>query len=540
MCGIFGFVSNEIYNPGEFWQFAGRLAYHTERRGRQATGFAATLDGKFITDKKDVGAAEFVRLSRSWRGLRYGSKVALIGHTRAATSGRPEKNENNHPFTGSRYSIAHNGGIGAHERVAAALGYNLRSECDSELLLHLLEDEKDIDTGVARVFTEVDRLSWMAVCVLEREKGVVHLFRDNQSPCVIMSIPRWNATVFCSTKEIVADALTDVMGNRTRALETAIMIFKDDIRPYTRFTITEDGELQDRDVKPLIKPTPSFNMSRVSSYSGYGEFSDSASEWNVFAHDSDAYSGNPTRYLPAPASSASTGTTPTSGHSSKSFEDTAVYHHCSGCNDVIDALDLDSGLCPKCNKASEGEDEGANKRLKEIIAEERKASSGLLDEEAVSDDDEDDVEIRWKQPSDSDEDDDAPLTYSEEKKVLSTYSMAVKLRDPNPTFTEKDKNDFLLHSEMSWETKKEFWRDMTIRKTVEMSNGEWKAFLNFIREVEDEDVKRLISPAGKVSKLPEKAEKFLKSKTHPSVKLHPSVEGQFDVEMGRGYDGGEF
>jgi predicted glutamine amidotransferase len=498
MCGIFGFVSNEINNPGEFWQFAGRLAYHTERRGRQATGFAATVDGKFVTDKRDTGAGDFVKLQKSWRNLRYSSKIALIGHTRQATSGSPARNENNHPFTGPRYSVAHNGGVGAHDRVAAALGYRLRSECDSELLLHLLEDEQDIDRGVARVFTEVDRLSWMAVCVLEREKGVVHLFRDNNSPCVLVSIPRWNATVFCSTKEIIADALTDVLGTRARAYESAVMIFNDDIRPYTRFTINEDGELLEKDVKPLIKQQPSFDMRAINSaYAGRGVYSDLTDEYVAWAHDTEAYSGNATRYLPERTSSGGSTTTRTgqSGHNPKSFEDTAIFNRCQGCGQYIDALDMDSGLCEDCQGDDSDDNENATKRVREIIAAERKASSGLLsdDDEAVSDDDEENMEIRWKDAAVQESEEDSPLTSEEERRVLTTHHLASKLREPNPVFTDKDKQDFLLYSGMSWEAKREVWRDMTLRKAIQVSNGEWKAYLNYVKDLEDAEVKRMIS-----------------------------------------------
>lgn len=471
MCGIFGFVSNEIYNPGEFWQFADRLFYHTERRGHQASGFAAVSDGQFVTDKRALPAEFFTKISKPWRNLRYGKKVSLIGHTRAATSGSPSNNENNHPFHGPRYSVAHNGGIGAHRRVAAALGYNLATECDSEILLHLVEDGKTIDDGIVKVYNEVDRLSWMAVCVLERKNGLVHLFRDNQSPCSIIAVPRWNVTIFCSTKHIVADALEDVLGSRQRALEAAIAVFRDDIPSYTRVTINEDGELSEQALQARISG-PSYSMERVQSYVGGGRYSD-GDEWNSW-HDVAAYSGESSRYLPVAANTATTSKS-SSVTKGRDFEDTASFDKCDECGNLTDELDLEEGVCPDCLQQNGREE--SSKSIRELIENERKASSGLLDE------DEDAIN----------QEDESIFTPEEEKKILSSYSSCCRLRDPNPQFTPEDMRQYLFYTDLSWEARKTFWKDLTISKVKKMGNGEWKAFLNFVRDSGEEDARRMIS-----------------------------------------------
>lgn len=212
MCGIVGVMSDRVKHPAEFYEFMSNLLYEAEVRGRDATGFAAIADGEFVTDKLDVDAEDFVRLSADWRRLHGSRKISMIGHTRAATNGTPKDNKNNHPFHGSRYSMVHNGGIWNHYEAARQLGFSLKTGCDSELILHLLESEKDETDGIQRTFGELDYRGWFAVSFLNRETGDINLFREKHTPCVVMRIPRWNAIAFASTYDIINRAIAPVLG----------------------------------------------------------------------------------------------------------------------------------------------------------------------------------------------------------------------------------------------------------------------------------------------------------------------------------------
>ena len=66
----------------------------------------------------------------------------VLGHVRWATHGNPKDNRNNHPHvcSGGRYFLVHNGVISNHLDITDRYGLRLRSDCDSEILLRLVEN----------------------------------------------------------------------------------------------------------------------------------------------------------------------------------------------------------------------------------------------------------------------------------------------------------------------------------------------------------------------------------------------------------------
>lgn len=273
MCGIFGAISNGVTHQGEFYHFMSQLMEQSQIRGRDATGFASIADSKFITDKHPVAAYDFSRLNKEWRKIMSAKQVSMIGHTRAATNGNPARNYNNHPFHGPRYTIAHNGCIWGHETIAREQGFHLRTECDSEVILHFLEKHKEIQDGIVDALAELDSVSMMAVCTLERDTGNIHLFRNNESPCSVFHFPRWNATVFASTPNIIARAACHTLGSMGNVWQSAEMVFNNkggDIPAYSHITITSDGEVKVEDIDEQIsKVAGHSHRGRIKVY-GYG------------------------------------------------------------------------------------------------------------------------------------------------------------------------------------------------------------------------------------------------------------------------------
>lgn len=90
------------------------LLVRTQSRGRHATGIAAYVnaDKRVITVKRAEDATRFTRRKEYeavLNGLADGHISHLIGHTRYATQGAAELDDNAHPFTFGAVTGAHNG-----------------------------------------------------------------------------------------------------------------------------------------------------------------------------------------------------------------------------------------------------------------------------------------------------------------------------------------------------------------------------------------------------------------------------------------------
>ena len=149
MCGVFGFAcpSRATARAGNLtrreWALAHQLmvelAIASEERGTDAAGYAVlTVDGEMLWQRQP-GPARHLFLGKGFAALRHKDVVMAIGHTRFATTGAPAVNGNNHPHLAGDWALVHNGFIPLHERKAAALGIRLKSQCDSELLVQVLD-----------------------------------------------------------------------------------------------------------------------------------------------------------------------------------------------------------------------------------------------------------------------------------------------------------------------------------------------------------------------------------------------------------------
>lgn len=114
------------------------LAIASEVRGRDAGGFAALCANGELIARRQPGPAGPLFRGQEWRGLRQRRILMAIGHTRLATHGAPAINGNNHPHLAGEWALVHNGCIPYHEHKARRLGVRLHSQCDSEILVHVL------------------------------------------------------------------------------------------------------------------------------------------------------------------------------------------------------------------------------------------------------------------------------------------------------------------------------------------------------------------------------------------------------------------
>jgi glucosamine--fructose-6-phosphate aminotransferase (isomerizing) len=177
MCGIFGFVAGTERDPGLVLDGLRYLEY----RGYDSWGVAASANGT-VDVRKAVGKIADARSDLS------PSRVAL-GHTRWATHGGVTR-ANAHPHSDCRQRLAliHNGIIENHEELASRLRshHQFLSQTDTEVLVHLMEEELEEDSDLLRallnVFRQVQGLS--AVAVLDAVTGQVAVAK-NGSPLVL-------------------------------------------------------------------------------------------------------------------------------------------------------------------------------------------------------------------------------------------------------------------------------------------------------------------------------------------------------------------
>ncbi len=139
MCGIVGYVGK-----GEASHFLMDGLRRLEYRGYDSAGIAVYENGKIRIEKKEGRLANLeAALSESPLSGHIG-----IGHTRWATHGRPsDQNAHPHGDCENHFVIVHNGIIENYMEIKEMLlskGHVFRSETDSEVIAHLMEE---LDTG---------------------------------------------------------------------------------------------------------------------------------------------------------------------------------------------------------------------------------------------------------------------------------------------------------------------------------------------------------------------------------------------------------
>ncbi|MBX0322113.1 glutamine--fructose-6-phosphate transaminase (isomerizing) [Halomicroarcula sp. F13] len=175
MCGIIGYVGEEPAQP--------RLVaglQKLEYRGYDSAGIALVDDALSVS--KQVGLVADLDLPDE------APQTCGIGHTRWSTHGKPT-DANAHPHTdcSGRVAVVHNGIVGNYDDLRAEMPeHTFRSETDTEVVAHLVEDElertPDLREAVAAV---VDRIegSYALGVVAAGYDGIVAARRN--SPLVV-------------------------------------------------------------------------------------------------------------------------------------------------------------------------------------------------------------------------------------------------------------------------------------------------------------------------------------------------------------------
>jgi glutamine---fructose-6-phosphate transaminase (isomerizing) len=182
VCGIFGYMGEHSNAAELVLSGLKRLEY----RGYDSWGIAVSEDGHAAVDKRvgKIGDATTV-LPQSHMAL---------GHTRWATHGQVT-DDNAHPQLdcGARLAVVHNGIVANEAQLRHALsraGHRLRSQTDTELIAHLIEDllehapegpERLLHATIA-AFRKLRGLN--AITVLDMRRGEMVAAKSGSPLCI--------------------------------------------------------------------------------------------------------------------------------------------------------------------------------------------------------------------------------------------------------------------------------------------------------------------------------------------------------------------
>lgn len=155
MCGIFGYIGQKNDAPQRV--FNGLI--DIEYRGYDSWGVAYFQNNSFHLTKK-IGFLP--------KAFDFPSSTLSIGHTRWATHGGvTENNAHPHASCDDKLVLVHNGIVENYLELKKELkNHKLKSETDSEIIIHLVENElktKNLKDAVASVFNKLEGLSAVVV-----------------------------------------------------------------------------------------------------------------------------------------------------------------------------------------------------------------------------------------------------------------------------------------------------------------------------------------------------------------------------------------
>lgn len=182
MCGIAGVVS---FHPISDRLYEG--VHHLEYRGYDSCG-VAVLEDHHIAVRKNIGTVDEVDSKEHIRRL---TAQVGIAHTRWATHGKVTR-ENAHPHQSCHgdFAVVHNGIIANYKAMRqelAGAGHRFRSETDTEIIAHLIEQRFSECGDVERALVNALRMlqgSYALAMITTHDPERIFCAR-NESPLII-------------------------------------------------------------------------------------------------------------------------------------------------------------------------------------------------------------------------------------------------------------------------------------------------------------------------------------------------------------------
>lgn len=181
MCGIVGYIG---FNQASDFLLDGMAKL--EYRGYDSAGIAVIGPENVIKIQKKVG--RLANLEAIVKADPNEGTVG-IGHTRWATHGRPsDMNSHPHASEDGKFAVVHNGIIENYMPLKEELiekGYHFKSETDTEVVAHLLEDMYDGDfvSTVRRMLDRVDGAYALEIICADEPDKIICTKKEN--PLVI-------------------------------------------------------------------------------------------------------------------------------------------------------------------------------------------------------------------------------------------------------------------------------------------------------------------------------------------------------------------
>jgi asparagine synthetase B (glutamine-hydrolysing) len=286
VCGLFGFTG-KAKNYGKLMRYMRVLAMETSERGTHATGFAALLDsGEFLGAKAPLPASKFV-FEDNFEAAFNSEPRLFIGHCRLATHGDQSQNKNNHPHISKdrMLAIVHNGIVFQHEKLATSIGAALHGECDSEVILRMVEaaippGEKHGYDKLVNVAQELENFDAMfSVLTLDKARRCVWSFRNYSNPLVYWESEEFGVTVFASDLAHIVNAASIIIGKRKAKAITDKALSPE---PGYVFRFSDTGKVTNSRARAVCMPL-STKYSRASS----GYYGGTGGDWGSIAKAND-------------------------------------------------------------------------------------------------------------------------------------------------------------------------------------------------------------------------------------------------------------
>src|SRR5919199_213670 len=243
MCSIIGIIGKNNVAPA-LVESLKRMEY----RGYDSVGIATLSPNNKISVRKGIGKVGQVNSSLNLAGM---EGFVGIGHTRWATHGGvTDYNAHPHPCCNDNTAVVHNGIIENYLPLKEELvkkGHRFRSETDTEVIVHLLEDYYNTSRDIKYAMMEtVRRLEGSYAFVAMFENGILACARLDEPLVIGIS----DKTYYASSDVLGFLQYTDqamFLDNRDIAIidKTDIRIFNFSGDPVTRVITKVAWELAD-------------------------------------------------------------------------------------------------------------------------------------------------------------------------------------------------------------------------------------------------------------------------------------------------------